>query len=41
MRLEQLEQVVVLEEELSISKAAKVLYMTQPAAEHVTDQSGK
>ena len=31
MRLEQLEQVVVLEKELSISKAAKVLYMTQPA----------
>lgn len=31
MRLEQLRQVVVLEEQLSISKAAKMLYMTQPA----------
>ncbi len=31
MRLEQLRQLVVLEEELSISKAAKTLYMTQPA----------
>ena len=31
MRLEQLKQVAVLEEQLSISKAARALYMTQPA----------
>ena len=31
MRVEQLKQVVVLEDKLSISQAAKALYMTQPA----------
>lgn len=31
MRLEQLRQLAVLEKQLSISKAAKILYMTQPA----------